>query len=46
MKKYEKFRVTSESLYLRNKGCTGFPVMDDEKVAGIISRRDFKKMNK
>jgi len=29
---------------LREKGCTGFPVADGEKVVGIISRRDFKKV--
>ena len=29
---------------LREKGCTGFPVVDGEKVVGIISRRDFKKV--
>jgi len=29
---------------LREKGCTGVPVMDGEKIAGMISRRDFKKL--
>ena len=34
------------ALLLREKGCTGFPVTDDRKVVGIISRRDFKKIRK
>jgi tRNA nucleotidyltransferase (CCA-adding enzyme) len=29
---------------LREKGCSGFPVTEDEKLVGIISRRDFKKV--
>lgn len=29
---------------LREKGCTGFPVIDGDTVVGIISRRDFKKV--
>ena len=31
---------------LREKGCTGVPVIDDDKIVGIISRRDFKKIRK
>jgi CBS domain-containing protein len=31
---------------LRKKGCTGVPVVDREKLVGIISRRDFKKIKK
>ncbi|NNF99178.1 MAG: CBS domain-containing protein [Desulfobacteraceae bacterium] len=32
---------------LREKGCTGVPVVDkDEKLVGIISRRDFKKIRR
>ena len=31
---------------LRDRGCTGLPVVDDERLAGIISRRDFKKIRK
>jgi nanoRNase/pAp phosphatase (c-di-AMP/oligoRNAs hydrolase)/CBS domain-containing protein len=44
------FTVTPETtmkevaLLLREKGCTGFPVVEGETVVGIISRRDFKKV--
>ena len=31
---------------LREKGCTGLPVTDGEKMVGIISRRDFKRVKK
>ena len=31
---------------LRDRGCTGLPVVDDERLRGIISRRDFKKIRK
>jgi nanoRNase/pAp phosphatase (c-di-AMP/oligoRNAs hydrolase) len=31
---------------LRSKGCTGVPVVDDGKLAGMISRRDFRKVRK
>jgi nanoRNase/pAp phosphatase (c-di-AMP/oligoRNAs hydrolase) len=31
---------------LKEKGCTGLPVVDNERLVGIISRRDFKKIKK
>jgi nanoRNase/pAp phosphatase (c-di-AMP/oligoRNAs hydrolase) len=31
---------------LKDKGCTGIPVVDEEKLVGIISRRDFRKIKK
>ncbi|WP_372677762.1 CBS domain-containing protein [Desulfosarcina sp.] len=31
---------------LRQRGCTGLPVVDDGALVGIISRRDFKKIRK
>jgi len=31
---------------LRQRGCTGLPVVDDGLLVGIISRRDFKKIRK
>jgi tRNA nucleotidyltransferase (CCA-adding enzyme) len=31
---------------LRSNGCTGLPVLDDGKLAGIVSRRDFKRLRK
>lgn len=31
---------------LRHKGCTGLPVIDDGKLQGVISRRDFKRVRK
>ena len=49
---YPVFSVSTDmpmrevGLLLRDRGCTGFPVTDDQKVVGIISRRDFKKIRK
>jgi nanoRNase/pAp phosphatase (c-di-AMP/oligoRNAs hydrolase) len=31
---------------LKEKGCTGLPVVNGEKLVGIISRRDFKKVKR
>ena len=34
------------ALILREKGCTGIPVVDGESLIGMISRRDFRKLRK
>jgi len=31
---------------LRRRGCTGLPVVDDGRIVGVISRRDFRKIRK
>jgi tRNA nucleotidyltransferase (CCA-adding enzyme) len=31
---------------LKEKGCTGLPVVENDKLVGMISRRDFKKVKK
>jgi nanoRNase/pAp phosphatase (c-di-AMP/oligoRNAs hydrolase) len=31
---------------LKDKGCTGLPVVNGDKLVGIISRRDFKKIKR
>jgi len=31
---------------LRERGCTGLPVVEDDRLVGVISRRDFKKIRK
>ncbi len=31
---------------LKEKGCTGMPVIDEERLVGVISRRDFNKVKK
>jgi CBS domain-containing protein len=38
--------MTAVAGILRRKGCTGLPVVDDGKIQGIISRRDFRKVRK
>lgn len=49
---YPVFSVTSDTPMsdvadlLKEKGCTGLPVVDDERLMGVISRRDFKKIKK
>jgi nanoRNase/pAp phosphatase (c-di-AMP/oligoRNAs hydrolase) len=41
----ESIRPMSEvAAILTEKGCTGMPVIDDEKLVGVISRRDFNKV--
>jgi len=34
------------AMILRTQGVTGIPVVDGEKIVGMISRRDFRKMRK
>lgn len=37
--------VEEVAMLLRDMGCTGMPVVDkDENLVGVISRRDFKKL--
>jgi len=49
---YPIISVTSDTpmkkvaLILREKGFTGLPVVDDKKLVGIISRKDFQKLKK
>lgn len=49
---YPVFSVTSDTSMsdvadlLKEKGFTGLPVVDDERLVGVISRRDFKKIKK
>ena len=31
---------------LKTKGCTGLPVVDADRIVGIISRRDFRKVKR
>ena len=31
---------------LRDKGCTGVPVVEDDRLVGMISRRDFRRVGK
>jgi tRNA nucleotidyltransferase (CCA-adding enzyme) len=38
--------MSDVSKILEEKGCTGLPVIDDEKLVGVISRRDFRKVKK
>ncbi len=46
------FSITSDTSMaevakiLRRRGCTGLPVVDDGHLAGVISRRDFKKVRR
>ncbi len=38
--------MSEVSRILEEKGCTGLPVIDDGKLVGVISRRDFRKVKK
>ncbi len=38
--------MSEVSRLLEEKGCTGLPVIDDGKLVGVISRRDFRKVRK
>jgi len=46
------FTVTSDmptrqvAELFREKGCTGFPVVENDRLVGIISRRDLRKLKK
>ncbi len=43
----EDTRIEEVAMILREMGCTGMPVVDNEDhVVGIVSRRDFKKIRK
>ncbi|WP_022669121.1 CBS domain-containing protein [Desulfospira joergensenii] len=44
---HEDTLVEEVVMILRDMGCTGMPVVDDdEKIVGVVSRRDFKKVRK
>ncbi len=43
----ENAQVDEVAMLLRDMGCTGMPVVDDnDHIVGVISRRDFKKIRK
>jgi len=43
----EDTKVKEVAMLLREVGCTGVPVTDnDDKLVGVVSRRDFKKVRK
>ena len=41
-----KMKMEQAALLLREKGCTGVPVVENGTVVGVLSRRDFKKIKK
>ena len=41
-----KTSMEAVALKLKEKGCTGIPVVDEGRLKGIISRRDFRKVKK
>jgi CBS domain-containing protein len=38
--------MSQVAILLHEKGCTGLPVVDDERLVGMISRRDLRKLRK
>lgn len=40
----EDMPMSEAARILRDKGCTGLPVLRGEELVGVISRRDFKKL--
>lgn len=43
----EDTKIDEIAMMLRDLGCTGMPVVDEnESIVGVISRRDFKKVKK
>ena len=44
---HEDTKVKEVAMLLREVGCTGVPITDtDDKLVGVMSRRDFKKVRK
>jgi tRNA nucleotidyltransferase (CCA-adding enzyme) len=39
-------KMKDVAMILREKGCTGLPVVDEGNLKGVISRRDFHKMRR
>ncbi|MDM8524609.1 CBS domain-containing protein [Desulfococcaceae bacterium HSG8] len=39
-------KMKEVAIILRERGCTGLPVVDDGKIVGMISRRDFRRVRK
>jgi len=39
-------KMKKVALLMREEGCTGVPIVDNGKLVGIISRRDFRKIKK
>jgi len=39
-------RMAEVAAILRKKGCTGVPIVNGDRLMGIISRRDFRKIKK
>ncbi|MCF8091982.1 MAG: CBS domain-containing protein [Desulfotignum sp.] len=47
VKVHEDTPVEKAMMILRDLGCTGMPVVDsDDRIVGVVSRRDFKKVRK